>query len=261
MVAHDVRNLLSGVVLNLELLAPARAAEPDPQRAAASSRIRRDVARMGRLIGDLVDVTSIDAGKLAMAPVEDDAVALLAEAADLFQPAALQKGLSLEADLPAGPLRAVFDHDRMLQVFANLISNAIKFTPAEGRITLGVEATPRRLRFEVRDTGEGIPARMLEAVFERFRQVGKDDRRGMGLGLYISRCIVEAHGGRIWAESTIGKGSRFRFELPVKGARPRRSTARIAARGEVAPEGAQTRRAPRKAARRGRASGKVRRRP
>jgi signal transduction histidine kinase len=228
MVAHDVRNLLNGVVLNLELLAPSAAGEPDAQRSAATSRIRRDVARMARLIGDLVDVTSIDAGKLAMAPVEGDAAALLAEATDAFQPAARQRGVSLAAEIPAGTLRAVFDHDRILQVFANLISNAIKFTPPGGRITIGVEGTRTLLRFRVSDTGGGIPARMLESIFERFWQVGKNDNRGLGLGLYISRCIVESHGGRIWAESKVGKGSQFSFTIPVKRSRPRRSTARIA---------------------------------
>jgi signal transduction histidine kinase len=233
MVAHDVRNLLHGVVLNLELLAPAAAVEPDAPRAAATARIRRDVARMNRLIGDLVDVTSIDAGKLAMEPVEGDAAVLLAEATDTFQPAAVQKGVSLAAEIPAVPVRAAFDHDRILQVLANLIANAIKFTPAGGTISLGVETARGMLKFSVGDTGVGIPAPMLEAVFERFWQVGKNDRRGMGLGLYISRCIVEGHGGRIWAESTVGKGSQFYFTVPVKKSRPRRSTARIAVADEA----------------------------
>ena len=228
MVAHDVRNLLHGVVLNLEVLAPTAEADPDPRRAAATSRIRRDVARMNRLIGDLVDVTSIDAGKLAVTPVEGDAAALLAEATDTFQPAALRKGVSLAADIPARPLRATFDRDRILQVFANVISNAIKFTAAGGEVRVGVEEAPGVLRFRVSDTGPGIPARMLDAVFDRFWQAGKDDRRGMGLGLYISRCIVEAHGGRIWATSKVGAGSRFHFTVPVNASRPRRSTARTA---------------------------------
>jgi signal transduction histidine kinase len=246
MVAHDVRNLLHGVVLNLELLAPAAAAEPGTPTAVAASRIRRDVARMNRLIGDLVDVTSIDAGKLAMVPVEGDAAALLAEAADTFQAAALQKGVSLSAEIPAEPVRAVFDHDRILQVLANLISNAIKFTPRDGEIRVGVAAERGMLRFSVSDTGEGIPAKMLEPVFERFWQVGKNDRRGMGLGLYISRCIVEAHGGRIWAESEVGKGSRFYFTVPVTLTRPRRSTARIVGRGKARPGRPPSTRAARK---------------
>ena len=227
MVAHDVRNLLNLVVLSLAMLRPDDE-EPPPHVSAATTRIRRYVARMNRLIGDLVDVTSIDAGKLAVEPVEGDAAALLAEATETFQPAALEKGVSLSAETPAGPLRAVFDHDRMLQVFANLLSNSIKFTPREGEIGVRVAKVRGMLRFCVSDTGVGIPAPMLEAIFERFWQVGKNDRRGMGLGLYISKCIVESHRGRIWAESTVGKGSQFYFTLPVTS--PRRSPARSAAR-------------------------------
>ena len=221
MVAHDVRNLLNLVVLSLAMLRPDDD-EPPPHVSAVTTRIRRYVARMNRLIGDLVDVTSIDAGKLAMELVEGDAAALLAEATETFEPAAFEKGVSLSAEIPAGPLRAVFDHDRMLQVFANLISNSIKFTPRGGEISVRVEAARGTLRFCISDTGVGIPQPMLAAIFERFWQVGKNDRRGMGLGLYISKSIVEAHRGRIWAESRPGKGSQLYFTLPL---RPGKGTA------------------------------------
>ena len=239
MVAHDVRNLLNGVVLNLALLRPGDGV-PEPQVTAAADRIRRYVARMNRLIDDLVDVTSIDAGKLAMVPVEGDVAALVTEATDTFQPAAREKGVSLSAAVPAGPLLARFDHDRLLQVFANLIANAIKFTPSGGHIAVGVEALRGLIRFGVTDTGEGIPAPMLEAIFERFWQAGKNDRRGMGLGLYISKSIVDAHHGRIWAESELGQGTRVYFTLPVSGAptpvskgrSPVRGHARAARRGK-----------------------------
>jgi signal transduction histidine kinase len=234
MVAHDVRNLLNGVVLSLELLRPGDD-EPDPHVSAAATRIRRYVARMNRLVGDLVDVTSIDAGKLALAPIEGDVAPLVAEATETFSPAAIEKGVSLSAEVPAGPLLAEFDHDRMLQVFANLIANSIKFTPLGGKISVRVEAARGVLRFCVSDTGVGIPPPMLDVIFERFWQVGKNDRRGQGLGLYISKCIVEAHRGRIWAESTAGKGSQLYFTLPVPGSRRRGSLATGAARDEARP--------------------------
>ena len=234
MVAHDVRNLLNLVVLSLATLRLGDE-EPPPHVSAVAARISRYVARMNRLIGDLVDVTSIDAGKLAVEPVKGDAAALLAEATEAFQPAALEKGVTLSAEIPAGPLRAVFDHDRILQVFANLLSNSIKFTPGEGEIVVRVEEARGMLRFCIRDTGVGIPAAMLETIFQRFWQVGKNDRRGMGLGLYISRCIVESHAGRIWAESNVGKGSQFYFTLPVTS--PRRSPAPRAAPRKARPAG------------------------
>jgi signal transduction histidine kinase len=234
MVAHDLRNLLNGIVLSMELLRAEGIDEKSaPHLSAATSRIRRYIARMNRLIGDLVDVTSIDAGKLAMVPRAADAAALLREATEAFQPAALEKGVSLSAQVPTGPLPAQFDHDRMLQVLANLISNAIKFTPRGGRITVRVDEGRGSLRFCVSDTGVGIPAPMRETIFERFWQVSATDRRGQGLGLYIAKCIVEAHRGRIWAASKVGEGSQLYFTLPVPSSRRRGSGG--AARDKVRP--------------------------
>lgn len=214
-VSHDLRNLLSGIVMSATLLsdsAPATDAGKDTRLGA--QRIHRYAARMNRLIGDLVDVASIDAGKLAVTPAQGDSSLLVVEAAETFQGAAAAKQISLETELLERPLEGKFDHDRMLQVFANLITNSIKFTSEGGKIWVRGVRAKNELHFSIRDTGSGIPGNMLEAVFERFWQLGKNDRRGLGLGLYISKCIVEAHGGRIWAESTHGEGSTFWFTLP-----------------------------------------------
>ena len=110
---------------------------------------------------------------------------------------------------------AAFDPARILQVLVNLLSNAIKFTPTDGKVVVRVERLGDEIRFAVSDTGEGIPTDKLEAVFERFLQVKPNDRRGVGLGLYISKCIVQGHGGRIWAESRMGHGSTFCFTIPI----------------------------------------------
>src|SRR4029077_12197518 len=122
--------------------------------------------------------------------------------------------VSLEMEAAERLLLGKFDHDRMLQVLANLITNSIKFTPPGGRIWIRGERAGDELRLSVSDTGSGIPGNMLETIFERFWQIGKNDRRGLGLELYISRCIVDAHGGTIWAESRLGEGSSFRITLP-----------------------------------------------
>jgi signal transduction histidine kinase len=220
MVSHDLRNLLSGMVLNATLLAEdASDTEEGRRTVIGMQRIQRDVGRMNRLIGDLVDVASIDAGKLAVHLARGDAAALIQEVLETFARVASNKGLSLEvADLePALP--ADFDHDRMLQVLANLVGNALKFTPAGGAIVLRGALVDDELRLSVSDTGAGIPAHLLDAVFERFWQVGKNDKRGLGLGLHISRCIVDAHGGKIWAESTLGAGSVFHVTIPATAAR------------------------------------------
>lgn len=215
MASHDLRNLLGGIVMSADLLSMSAPENEDgKQTLVATARIQRYAARMNRLIGDLVDIASIDAGKLAVTPVPGDAATVIAEAVDTFQAAAAAKGVSLQAETVEYPLLAEFDHDRMLQVLANIITNAIKFTSQGGRIRVRGECAGDELRFSISDTGEGIPGNMLEDIFERFWQAGKNDRRGVGLGLYISRCIVEAHGGRIWAESKLGEGSRLCFTLP-----------------------------------------------
>lgn len=216
MVCHDLRDLLNGITVSSQLLAQKLEKHGDSQQLLVdTARIERYGTRMNRLIGDLVDVASIDAGKLAMQAVQGDVAELVVEAVDALQIAASAKGVSLEVQDLQGPYVAEFDHDRMLQVLANLISNSIKFTPRGGSIRVHCERAGESLALCVSDTGEGIPVAVLEAVFERFWQVGKNDRRGLGLGLYISRCIVEAHGGTIRAESSPGKGTQMLFTLPV----------------------------------------------
>lgn len=218
-VAHDLRNLVGGVVMSAALLAQrAESQEAGGDGAAVLAevrRIQRYAARMNRLIGDLLDVGSIEAGRLAVVPSPGDMAALVAEAVDAFKDLAHAAGVTLTTDAPGTPLPGEFDHDRMLQVLANLVTNAIKFTPRGGTIRIHAAGDAGDLHVGVEDTGSGIPPEMLEAVFERFWQVTAGDRRGMGLGLYISRRIVEAHGGTIRAESTPGKGSRFTLTIPA----------------------------------------------
>jgi signal transduction histidine kinase len=219
--SHDLRNLLSGIVLNAtQLSRDAPDDEAGRKLLARTNSIHRYAARMNRLVGDLVDITSIDAGKLAVTASPGDSNALVAEAVETFLATASEKGISLQAEMSGHPVPAKFDHDRMLQVLANLITNAIKFTPAGGQIAVQGKRVGDELRFCVSDTGPGIPADMLDAIFERFWQAGKNDRRGLGLGLYISKCLIEAHGGRIWAESVLGEGTRVCFTLPASGRPP-----------------------------------------
>jgi signal transduction histidine kinase len=112
---------------------------------------------------------------------------------------------------------AIFDADRVLQVLINLIANAIKFTPVGGQIRVVCEHVEDTMRVSVSDTGPGIAPEFLEAIFERYRQAAVADRRGLGLGLYIARKIIEAHHGKIWAQSELGKGTTMTFTLPSPG--------------------------------------------
>ena len=172
-VAHDLRDLIGGVVMSAALLSKRAPQNEDGTRIVAETgRIERYAARMNRLIGDLVDVASIDAGKLAVTPATRDLAILIAEAADSFRATASAKGVSLEARIDAAPLLAAFDHPRILQVLANLISNSLKFTPRGGKITVRGEREAGNVRLCVRDTGSGIPDDALGRIFERFAQVG-----------------------------------------------------------------------------------------
>jgi signal transduction histidine kinase len=178
-----------------------------------SDRIQRNAARMNRLIGDLIDVVSIDAGRLAVVPVADDLTTVISEAVEAFRDSAAVKNIDIDA--PAGgPAMALFDHARIFQVFANLLVNSIKFTPRGGSITIGCEPAQDKWVCSVRDTGSGIPETHLHSVFERFAQVNTGDRRGLGLGLFISKYIIEAHGGEIKAESDLGDGTCVSFTVP-----------------------------------------------
>lgn len=219
-VSHDLRNMLGAIVGFSEMIVTAESGEGPRERVLAyAHRISRSAARMNRLIGDLVDVASIEAGRLWVTPETGDPMPTLLEAVDAFRVQASERGISLVVEgMPSSTLVA-FDSARILQVLVNLLSNAVKYTHSGGRVVVRAERSGDELLFAVSDTGVGIPADKLEAIFERFIQVA-DDRRGVGLGLYISKCLVQAHRGRIWAESTAGEGSTFRFTLPISADRP-----------------------------------------
>ncbi len=215
MVNHDLRNLLNSIGLIARLQSEGASATDEGRKTvAASQRIERLVSQMNRLLVDLVDVASIDAGKLAVRPARGDVSALLLEAVEMFALVAADKGVSLKEATAEHGFFAEFDHGRILQVLENLIGNALKFTPRGGEVVVRAEQAENEIHLFVTDTGEGIPGDQLEAVFERFVQVRVNDPRGRGLGLYISKCIVDAHGGKIWAKSEVGAGSAFHVTIP-----------------------------------------------
>jgi PAS domain S-box-containing protein len=214
-VAHDLRNPLSLIMMQSQRMhRPSSECERRNQRPVEV--ISRAAARMNRLIEDLLDVTRIEAGRF---PVERRPLspgALVTEAVDmevaLASSSSIDLRLALATDLPD----VWVDRDRLLQVFENLIGNAMKFTRSGGRITVGAEARDHGVLFWVKDTGNGIPAEDLPHVFDRYWQAGAGaGRLGAGLGLSITKGIVEAHGGRIWVESTAGQGSNFYFSIPT----------------------------------------------
>jgi signal transduction histidine kinase len=214
-VSHDLNNLLAAIAMSAELISRNAAVPGQEDRVLRSANhIGLFSGRMKRLIGDLVDVTSIAAGKLAMLPTAVEVGPLVLEALEAFRLFALEKRIALEVDIAELPSPLVCDRGRVLQVLANLLANAIKFTPPGGTVCTRITGSEGDVCFSVTDTGPGIPDNLLDAVFERFWQA-KSPQRGLGLGLYIAKSIVEAHGGKIWAESRLGDGSSFRFTLPL----------------------------------------------
>jgi signal transduction histidine kinase len=215
-VAHDLRNPLSAILGAASLL-------EDPRQDVRETRetlglIHRAVDRMNRLIGDLLDITRLEAGRLILEQEPVAVVDLLSQTHESWEATAASRELSLEIG-PAPKGLAVFaDRSRVLQVLDNLVGNAVKFSEAGGRIAVRAtpsEASSTEVRFTVSDTGPGIPPEVMKELFQRFWQANAADRRGIGLGLAICKGIVEAHGGRIWCESQLGRGARFTFTLPI----------------------------------------------
>ena len=215
-VTHDLRSLLAGMLLNAELLIKQSRDADKVLRHATTNR--RLVARMNRLVNDLLDVASIEAGQLILVPETTHVNDILQDILDAFHQIAAAKDISLACKVDTLTC-AWLDSGRILQVLTNLVSNAIKFTPAGGHVLVLVRILDDKLAFAVSDSGVGIAECDLTAVFDRFRQVGVD-RRGLGLGLHISKSIVEAHGGQMWVKSAIGRGSTFHFTLPYLKTNP-----------------------------------------
>jgi signal transduction histidine kinase len=216
MVAHDLRGFMGAIALGAGVLVRSAADDDDGKQSARIGRgIQRATAGMKRLVGDLLDLAAIEAGRLNVDVAAGDVAGVLRDAAEPFRSAAEAKGIALDLEQIPETVLAVFDHDRVIQVLGNLVSNAIKFTPRGGSISLRLLVADDEVRLTVADTGAGIDPGKLEHIFERFTQLLGVDRRGLGLGLYISKCLVEAQHGHIWATSVPGNGSTFSFTLPL----------------------------------------------
>jgi PAS domain S-box-containing protein len=213
-VAHDLRNPLNTIVMGASTLVELVPDTPPLLRRHAQI-VQRAADRMNKLIQDLLDVRRIETGHLVVEPRTAAVSALVDEAVEMLRPLATAASIDLTSSVPSSLPRIVADSGRILQVFSNLIGNAIKFTPPKGTVTVSAVQDGDEVRFAIADTGRGIAPDQLPHVFGRFWQGNPADRRGIGLGLAIAKGIVEAHQGRIWVESQPGEGSRFYFTLPV----------------------------------------------
>jgi signal transduction histidine kinase len=214
-VSHDLKNPLATILLTADVLS--RRNVPEERRRGlplAVGRLRRAADRMLRLIDDLLDFASIETGRLAINCEPQDPGPIVEETLTSFESTAQDQRLHLTGEIQSGLPQILCDRDRILQVLSNLIGNAINVSRAGGNITLLVEADGAEVRFTVRDDGPGISENDLEHLFERYWRSDDVVYKGTGLGLAIARGIVAAHGGRIWAESELGRGATFRFSVP-----------------------------------------------
>lgn len=223
-VAHELRTPLSVIQGNLEAMLDGIVA-PD---AANLSSIHEETLVLARLISDLRELSLAEAGQLKLQKEPADLRELVRKMAGKYRTEAQEKGLNLEVQVPEGLPLVDVDSQRISQVIGNLLNNALRHTAAGGRVTVAIQKSKPTKNFNycpgetlvvsVSDTGSGIPQQELAYVFERFYRVDKSRARisgGSGIGLAIVKHLVEAHGGKVWAESELGKGSRFSFDLPL----------------------------------------------
>jgi signal transduction histidine kinase/DNA-binding response OmpR family regulator len=214
-VAHDLRNPLTAIRMDADMLAAVLRPQVGPFERDSLDRIVSITKRMDGLIQDLLEVSRMERGTLALEALPRDPAAMLREAAESLLPLAAAHGLRLEVDAPAGLPAVMADPERVVQVVSNLVGNAVKFAPEGGAVTLACAPGEGEVRFSVTDTGPGIPPEQVPHIFGAFWQAQHADRRGLGLGLSIARGLVEAHGGRIWVENEAGRGASFVFTLPL----------------------------------------------
>jgi signal transduction histidine kinase len=213
-VSHDLRSPLASILMSVGKLDAVAGDERVPRYART---ILRSAERMERLICDLLDFAQIQSGALTVKRQVIESASLIGDTVEILKPLAEKKKQRLETRMQ-GELSVWCDRDRILQVLSNLVGNAINFTPEGGSISIRVTRSGANAEFAVSDTGPGIPETELAHIWERFWRGRERVRRSVGLGLTIAKGLVEAHGGRIWAESRVGVGTTLYFTLSLVSA-------------------------------------------
>jgi len=215
-VSHELRTPLTSIKGALGLLARGVTGALPPKAGEMAQIALTNADRLSRLVDDILDLQRIESGRIAMDKRTCDIADLMKQSVESVHLVAEGEGITIVISACQASIKA--DRERMVQAFVNLLGNAIKFSRRGGRIEFAAELSPGSVLFRVKDEGRRIPKDKLERIFERFEQVDASDARekgGTGLGLAICRSIVEQHGGRVWAESELGRGSTFYVQLPL----------------------------------------------
>jgi signal transduction histidine kinase len=219
LVSHELRTPLAAIKGSTDILLDGIMGELNLRQTDCLVIAKRNIDRLSRLINDLLDFSRIEAGKAQLSKQRMDIANLIKDTVSLLEESAKAKDLRLTASFGPDLPEIEVDADKIIQVITNLVGNAIKFTPAGGQITVEVTRVKDVLQIDVVDTGLGVPHQDLVKIFEKFYQVIRLDNsqktKGTGLGLPICKGIVEKHGGKIWVDSELGKGSKFSFSLPI----------------------------------------------
>ena len=217
-VSHDLQNLLNAIGLNLVVLLRTPVATTAEKRMRRCAEVvERSVGAMRRLLRDILEAQRMEGARLQVLLAPEDVAALVREAAELMTALAANKQVRLDVRIEGEPGLALCERERMQQVLHNLIGNAIHFTPADATVVVRVWREGAEIRVAVADSGPGIPPEQVPHVFDRYWRGRGASRHGIGLGLFIVRRLVEAHGGRIWVESTPGTGATFVLTLSPAG--------------------------------------------
>jgi len=215
-VSHDLRNPVNAVKMLTGVMLDRQGQEPlSTEMGNYASVIRQAAEQMDELIQNLLDVTRVEAGRLAVNVQSENTEEMLSDTLRTLAPVAADRKITLRLSAPDDLPEVLADRERFGQAISNLVGNAVKFSQPGSEITVRVVVLDRELLFSVNDKGQGMTAEQLSHAFDRFWQSSRTDRQGAGLGLAITKGIVEAHRGRIWAESSAGVGSTFYFTLPV----------------------------------------------
>jgi signal transduction histidine kinase len=217
-VSHELRTPLTAIKGAVDLILREVPGPLNEKQTRYLNRVRTNSQHLTGLINDLLDLSKIESGKIELATARVSLGGLVHEVVETLRPVAAQKAITLEVTTPEPSMLVWADRDKITQVLTNLIGNAIKFSPPQGRVTLSTLASDTEfVRVAVSDTGPGIAADERERIFEKFYQVGANDApkpKGTGLGLSIAKTLVELHGGKIWVESELDRGSTFYFTVP-----------------------------------------------
>ncbi|MDD5370344.1 MAG: ATP-binding protein, partial [Anaerolineaceae bacterium] len=216
MVYHDLRSPLANVVSSLDVMESLMPPQDGGSLSSVLNIAVRSTRRIQRLVNSLLDITRLEAGQTLINQTRVDAHTLVSDTLDAVEPLSKSKSQCFIMDLPESLPQLWADEDMIRRVMINLLENAVKFSPAKAQIVVGAQRVGDQVEIWVQDSGSGIPAELQDAIFDKFTRLHADSgAKGLGLGLAFCRLAVQAHGGKIWLESSPKTGSRFHFTLPL----------------------------------------------